>query len=152
MAVGVVAMVAMAGTLVVVRQWERERDVRAVVLAALARSAAPGERVMSPDPGAYRYAGGWPGVVTPNDPLAVVEDVLRQYDVRWLAIERAHVVESLVPLLSGSQRPRWLSGPLETVRLGSDPMEGNSPDDRDDLPDAVLFAVCRAPADERCAT
>ena len=70
---------------------------------------------MSPDAGGYRYLTGHPGIVTPDDPLPVVEQALRLYDVRWLALERDHITASLAPLLAGTQRPSWLSAPIAVV-------------------------------------
>ncbi len=67
---------------------------------------------MSPDAGAYRYHGGWSGIVTPDDPLPIVEEALRRYDVRWLVLEAAHVTAGLRPILEGTLRPDWLSEPL----------------------------------------
>ena len=60
---------------------------------------------MSPDAGAYRYYGGWRGIVTPDDPLPVIEEALRRYGVRWLALERAHMVHALGPVLAGDVGP-----------------------------------------------
>ena len=70
---------------------------------------------MSADAGAYHYHGGWPGIVTPEDPLDVVEEAMRRYDVRWLALESEHIVRSLVPVLTGELRPAWLSDPIAVV-------------------------------------
>jgi hypothetical protein len=105
---------------------------------------------MSPDAGAYRYQGGWSGIVTPDDPLAVIEKALRLYGVRWLALEGDHTVRALVPVLAGEVRPEWLSAPLVVVA----PAEQSEPADPDaaDLPAAALFAVCLTPQDERCRT
>jgi len=105
--------------------------------------------VMSPDAGAYRYQGGWRGIVTPEDPLSVVEDALRLYGVRWLALERDHIVSGLRPVLAGESRPDWLSAPLVVVAPeGTAQAESESEDPT--LPAAALFAVCVAPEDTRC--
>ena len=53
------------------------RGARTDILATLAAVADPADVLMSPDAGAYRYLGGWSGIVTPDDRLAVVEDALR---------------------------------------------------------------------------
>ncbi len=90
------------------------------------------------------------GIVTPDDPLPVVEEALRLYDVRWLALEGDHITTALRPVLAGEVRPTWLSEPLIVVP----PLP---PDEQDDgaeaeelLPRAVLYAVCLAPDDTRC--
>jgi hypothetical protein len=142
--VAVVIGVSVIGTIITVRAWSREREARAPVLAALATHAAPGDRVMSPDAGAYRYQGGWSGIVTPDDPLPVVEDALRRYDVRWLALEASHVTAALRPILEGELRPDWLSAPV---------VEAPPTDEQvAPLPAAALYAVCLTPADTRCQT
>lgn len=132
MTVTVALLASGAATAASVAAWRREAAARAPILAALA-SVPAGDRVMSPDPGAYRYHGGRPGILTPYDPLPVIEEAARRYGIRWLAIERGHVVPALVPVWEGTLRPAWLSAPL--VRTG----------------DAALYAVCLAPDDERCA-
>jgi 4-amino-4-deoxy-L-arabinose transferase-like glycosyltransferase len=147
--VSVVMVVSGVATFVTIRSWTQERDARAPVLAMLAARSESGERVMSPDAGAYRYHGGWPGIVTPDDPLPVVEEALRLYDVRWLVLEAAHVTAGLRPILEGSQRPDWLSEPLvEVPAIEQDDQhatQGASP-----LPAAALYAVCLTADDGRC--
>jgi hypothetical protein len=147
MVVSVVLVLSVTATAMTVRVWDQEMGARRDVLSALVRHAEPGDRVMSPDAGAYRYHGGWPGVVTPSDPLATVEEALRLYDVRWLALERAHLVPSLAPILDGEWRPAWLSAPLVTVAATSaaDTLDGSGPG-----PIAALYAVCLMPDDQRC--
>jgi hypothetical protein len=104
--------------------------------------------IMSPDAGAYRYQGDWAGIVTPDDPLDVVEEALRRYGVRWLALESAHVTTALLPVLAQQTRPAWLSAPLVVVP----PLpveEGEAVADLE-IPRAALFAICLEPNDERC--
>jgi hypothetical protein len=153
MAVAVVLVGAAAATITITGAWSAEKDSRADILVALAASAEPGDRIMSPDAGAYRYRGGWSGIVTPDDPLPVVEEALRLYDVRWLALERAHMTASLATVFAGETRPEWLSEPIITVasepsRTGSESAEGVEPSP---LPRAILYAVCLEAADLRCA-
>ncbi len=151
MAVGVVIIGALAASVATTRAWSVERDGRAPLLAALDTAAGPGDRVMSPDAGAYRYAGGWPGIVTPDDPLSVVEEALRLYDVRWLALERDHVTLSLAPLLAGDQRPAWLSAPVAVVDdRPVDQDRGPADDGAISLPRAALFRVCLEASDTGC--
>ena len=114
MAVGVVVLAGVAGTLVVVKQWRTEQSLRETLSAAI--DAAPStDRVMSPDAGGYRYLTGHEGVVTPDDPLPVVEEALRRYGIRWLALEADHITPALAPILAGTDRPSWLSAPLVEV-------------------------------------
>ncbi len=148
MLVGVIAAVSVVATLSTTSAWRRERDSRVEILAALAADAQPGDVVMSPDAGAYRYHGGWAGVVTPDDPLAVVEEALRRYDVRWLALESAHITAGLRPVLAGELRPDWLSEPL--VVLPPLPAKEEDGQAAERLPRAALYAVCLGPADARC--
>ena len=173
MVVGVVFVGGAAATWLTSRAWVRERDSRADVLATLAAVAAPDDRVMSPDAGAYRYHGGWSGIVTPDDPLPVVEEALRRYEVRWLALEADHVTRALLPVLEGTERPAWLSEPLVQVQEvlpetreaepgPGDRGEGGAPAGDDGapagdgagagrpIPGAALYAVCLEAGDERC--
>jgi 4-amino-4-deoxy-L-arabinose transferase-like glycosyltransferase len=150
MVVAVVLVVSAVATVMTVRSWEREKSARATVLETLARIAAPGDRLMSPDAGAYRYHGGWSGIVTPEDPLPVIEEALRLYGVRWLALEREHVVSGLRGVLAGEERPAWLSAPLVRVPENDGGSGGGAAAEDDGLPVAALYAVCLAPADERC--
>jgi len=124
----------------VLKTWGDEAEIRAPIATALA-ATAPDERVMSPDPGAYEYMAGRGGVVTPNDPLPVIEETMRAYGVRWLVLERAHNVPALAPLLLGEVRPSWLSLPV--VESGHAQQPESSA--------AALYAVCFAPGDDRCA-
>ena len=140
-AVAVTALVAAVQTSTATVAWQRDRDQRLAVTAPLAAVAA-GERLMSADPGAYRYLVGRGGVVTPDDPLAVIEQTARAYGIRWLALERNHIVPALAPVLTGDLRPAWLSEAVEVYRAAPA---------TDGIPQAALYAVCLAPADVRCA-
>ena len=146
-AVGVIAGLSLVASVVTLDAWGFERDNREPILAALAREAEPGDTVMSPDAGAYRYHGGWSGIVTPDDPLATVEEAMRLYDVRWLALEGNHITTALLPVLTGETRPRWLSDPL----VVGEPLEVDE-DDPEDVPrpSSALYAVCLEPGDLRC--
>jgi 4-amino-4-deoxy-L-arabinose transferase-like glycosyltransferase len=147
MLVGVIAAASVVATLSTVDAWRREHDGRVAVLAALAAVAEPTDVVMSPDAGAYRYHGGWDGIVTPDDPLPTVERALQLYDARWLALEGDHITEWLRPLLAGDVRPAWLSRPL--VMVPPLPSEDDEPAG-EPLPRAALYAVCLSPDDTRC--
>jgi len=150
MIVGVVMAVTVLATLATVDAWKRERDARTEVLAALAEVADPADVVMSPDAGAYHYHGDWSGIVTPDDPLPVVEEALRLYGVRWLVLEGDHPTVGLRPVLRGEVRPDWLSEPL--VMVPPLPPEDNEEAEEEPLPRAALFAVCLEAADARCAS
>lgn len=156
MMVGVVIAAAVVATWLTSHAWARERDGRTEVLATLQAVATEGDRVMSPDAGAYRYRGGWSGIVTPDDPLPVVKDALDRYGVRWLALEAAHITRALLPVLEGGERPTWLSEPLVEVyspdaRTGADAEDVGRVGQRN-VPRAALYAVCLDPHDDRCAT
>ena len=152
MVVGVFLVMTVVASLITIRTWERERGARTDILATLAAVADPADVLMSPDAGAYRYLGGWSGIVTPDDPLAVVEDALRLYGVRWLALERDHITAGLRPLLAGEARPGWLSAPLVSVAAtGSGAADDGERDGAAQaLPVAALYAVCLSDVDERC--
>ena len=94
---------------------------------------------MSADPGAYRYFTGLGGVVTPADPLDVIEQTARMYDIRWLVLERAHIVAAFGPVYVGSApTPSWIA----TVANG--PVDAG-------LPTWRLYAVCLSTDDPRPA-
>ncbi len=150
MVVGVVLVVSAVATVMTVRSWQREQAARAGILAALELRGADGDVVMSPDAGAYRYHGGWPGIVTPDDPLPVVEETLRRYGARWLVLERDHLTAGLRPVLSGMEQPTWLSAPLVSVPGTPGESSGELVDPDDGLPAAALYAVCLEVGDDRC--
>ena len=144
------AMVALLGagvqTINTVGQWSAARNVQDQLADSL--GAAPvSERVMSANPGAYRHLSGHPGLVTPSDPLPVIEQVLRAYNVRWLVLERASIVPALAPVLTGEVRPAWLSPPVGVVRSEQ---RATVAAGSEQLPAGALFAVCFSAVDTRC--
>jgi len=150
MVVGVVALGSVGGALITLRAWDAEMDVRVAVSAGLS-DVPPADRVMSPDAGAYRYLAGRSGIVTPDDPLPVIEQALRTYGIRWLVLERDHLVPALIPVLTGEVRPDWLSPRLLVVPAGAGmTATGQGSPGASPLPRAVLHAVCLEPADPRC--
>ena len=149
MLVGVIAAASIVATISTTDAWKRERDGRVEVLATLAEVAGRDDIVMSPDAGAYQFHGDWTGIVTPDDPLTTVEQAMRLYDVRWLALEGAHITAGLRPVLAGEVRPAWLSEPLLEVPP-LPPAEDEEDAESEPLPRAALYAVCLAPADPRC--
>ncbi|MGD8485971.1 MAG: glycosyltransferase family 39 protein, partial [Chloroflexota bacterium] len=148
MVVGVIMVVSAFATLSTIDAWRRERDGRADVLATLSSVADPTDVIMSPDAGAYRYHGDWAGIVTPDDPLPVVERAARLYGARWLALESDHITSALRPVLAGETRPAWLSEPLVLSPAWPDADEDEA--EAEPLPRAALYAVCLEPSDERC--
>jgi len=98
MAVAAVAVLAVVATFVTARGWQRAQDVAVAIATPLAGIVQDDDRVMSPDPGAFWYLAGLQGLVTPEDPLPVLEDTLRRYDVRWLILERQFMTEDLAPV------------------------------------------------------
>jgi hypothetical protein len=150
----VVAMFAAAvQTVSTVTKWSQARSTQQEL--AISLGAVPaGDRVMSADPGAYHYLTGHPGLVTPNDPLATVEQTMRAYDVRWLILERSSIVPSLVPVLAGEVRPAWLSQPVAVVRGAGSAVATaagavGAPVDPSTVSGAI-YAVCLSPSDTRC--
>jgi hypothetical protein len=152
MVVGVVAIGSVGGAWITLRAWTREADLRRTLVEVLA-DAPLTDRVMSADAGGFRYLSGHPGIVTPDDPLPVIEDALRRYGIRWLVLERDHLVPALAPILAGETRPDWLSEPLLVVP--ADPVVGDPADGAEaeaaPLPRAAVHAVCLTPDDTRCA-
>ena len=143
-AVLVMAILAVAQTLLTTNTWTSVRSEQSVVAGALAAEPKDG-RFMASDPGAINYLTGREGVLTPPDSLDSVAEVMRTYDVRWLILERHSIVDSLAPLLTSELRPAWLSSPLLTV-----PNTDEASSSTSDLPAAALYAVCFSPADDRC--
>jgi len=123
--------VSAAGAAGTIGRWRAEAESREAIVAAL-RALPDDARLMSPDAGAYRYHAGRTGVVTPDDPLPVIEEAARRYGIGWLAVERRHLVHALAPLLDGGERPAWLAPPIVATE------------------DLALFPVCEKPEDPRC--
>jgi len=134
--VGFTVLAAIGGALSVQRTWSDKRDRMDAVTATLeAQGAGPNDRLMSTDASGYRYAAGRPGVVLVNDPLETVEAVARAYGIRWLILERADGVASMVPVFEGTVDPVWLGAPV-------------TPDGQERT---RVFPVCVDAADTRCA-
>jgi len=139
MAVCVVLVMGLVSTFMTARSWRSARDLALAAAAPLADVPAD-DRLMTPDAGGFRYLTGHPGIVTPEDPLPVVEEALRRYAIRWLILERDFSTLALAPVLAGDVRPSWLSAPVTVVPDPLDPAR----------PKAALYAVCLAPDDDRC--
>jgi hypothetical protein len=138
-AVAVVVLAATFQTVSTLGRWAQTRAVQQNVARVLQATPAA-DRVMSADAGAYFYLTGREGVVTPNDPLPVIEDTMRAYDVRWLVLERSQIVPSLEPVLAGEIHPSWLSEAVAVVPARHEA----------DATAAALYAVCMSAADTRC--
>src|SRR5262249_170318 len=73
----------------VIRGWDSSRQPRIAVANELDRMGAPkSDRLLTIDAGGFKYWTGHPGVVTPDDPIDVIEAVARAYETRWLVLER----------------------------------------------------------------
>jgi hypothetical protein len=136
-AVAITVLGAALQTAMTTSRWTDRRLLQQSLASTLAATPAA-DRLMSADPGAYRYLAARGGIVTPNNALPIVEDALRAYDVRWLALESSSIVPALAPVLTGTERPAWLSAPLAVVPSSSA------------VPRGAIFAVCFTPADARC--
>jgi len=135
-----VAGIAVLTTLDARTTWDTRRQRHEAIAEGLdAAGATADDRVMSTDTAGYRYVAGRGGVVTPDDPLAVIEEAARAYDIRWIIVERDGAVRSLAPLLDGAERPAWIGAPVFTI-----------PGTGDGALDAALYPVCMDPGDRRC--
>jgi hypothetical protein len=136
-------------TMSTVGHWSAVRSVELQLAVPLSTAPAT-DRVMSIDPGAYHYLTGHPGLVTPSDDLATIESVARLYDVRWLILERTHIVPALVPVLEGSIHPAWLSSPVAVVAGPVAPAATIDPGTVTP-PAGAVYAVCLTSDDARCS-
>ena len=110
--------------------WQRTLAERRQVASAIDVLAAPGDRLMSIDSATFEYLTGHGGIVSPDDPLPVIEQAARAYDVRWLILERDGEVRALAPILSGSPPPDWLGPPAWVLPSASGAVE------------AAIYPVC----------
>jgi hypothetical protein len=119
--------------------WDASRQPRMALGAALDRlGVAKDDRLLSIDAAGFKYWTGRPGVVTPDDPIEVIESVARAYGTRWLVVERADAARALAPALAG-ERPPWIGAPVFTI-----------PSADGGLPRLALFPVCTVDGDTRC--
>jgi Dolichyl-phosphate-mannose-protein mannosyltransferase len=120
--------------------WDATRRPRTELAAQLDRlGVAPSDRLLTIDAGGFKYWTGRPGVVTPDDPIEVIESVARAYGTRWLIVERADAARALGPVLAGA-RPPWIGPPVFEL-----PAADGGP------PRLALYPVCTTAADARCA-
>jgi 4-amino-4-deoxy-L-arabinose transferase-like glycosyltransferase len=130
--------------------WNAERDARIAAGHALdAAGVKPSDLLMTADPAGFEYFTGHGGVVTPSDPLPVVNEVATAYDIRWLILERAAVTEQLIPVIESKVRPAWIGAPIFSV-----PYDGPKTGDPtvDNAPALAIYPVCTVAGDTRCSS
>jgi hypothetical protein len=119
--------------------WDATRQPRQELAAELRHLQVPqNDRILSIDAAGFKYWTGHPGVVTPDDPIEVIEAVARAYEVRWLVVERGDAARAVGPVLAGA-RPSWIGPPVFSV-----------PATDGGLPRLALFPVCTTAGDTRC--
>jgi hypothetical protein len=131
---GIVALViatAVVFTPSVYRAWDASRQPRIALNAELDRlGVLRTDRLLSIDAAGMKYWTGRGGVVTPDDPIDVIESVARAYETRWLVLERNDAARALAPVLAG-KRPDWIGPPAFTVPAA----DGG-------LPTLALYPLC----------
>jgi hypothetical protein len=147
-AVASVVINAAAFTAMALPSWDADRSNMLAAGAALDRAGAPStDRVLSADPAGIEYFIGRGGVVMPNDSLDVIGQVAADYDIRWLILERAHIVEPLIPVIESKTRPSWLGAPIYRIPY-TGPKSGNAASDN--APAMIVYPVCTRASDTRC--
>jgi len=130
--------------------WNIQRDDRLAAGRALDAAGAPAtDLIMSADPGGFEYFTGHGGVVTPTDSLEVIHQVAADYHIRWLVLERANIVDSMVPVLELMTRPTWIGLPIFSM-----PYDGPKTGNRtvDGAPALAIYPVCTTAGDTRCGS
>jgi len=156
--VGVLAMVMMGSALAadaVGSGWQGTLADRRQLADAIDRLAAPGDRLMSEDSATFEYLTGHGGIVSPDDPLPVIEQAARAYDVRWLILERNGAVRALAPLLDGVAPPDWLGPPAFVLPNSgtavTGPASASDPRPTAESVAAVIYPVCFDQAAPGCS-
>lgn len=147
--VGSVLLNGVAFAALALPSWNADRDHMLAAGRALDAAGAPQtDRLLSADPAGFSYFTGRGGVVTPNDSLDVVREVAAAYQIRWLVLERAHVVAPLTPVLELLVRPSWLGKPTYVI-----PYTGARTGDAavDGAPALAIYPICLSAGDTRCA-
>ena len=147
-AVASVVINAGAFTAMALPNWNSDRDDIVAAGKALDAARAPQTDVLlSADPAGFEYFTGRGGVMTPTDSLDVLERIAIDYNVRWLILQRAYIVDPLVPVIEGRSRPTWIGLPVFTIdytgRATGDPIV-------DATPALAIYPVCTQPIDLRC--
>jgi hypothetical protein len=131
---GIVALVvasAVIFTPAVYAGWNASRVPRQDLAAELDRiGVLRTDRLLSIDAAGMKYWTGRPGVVTPDDPIEVIESVAKAYETDWLVVERNDAARALGPVLGGT-RPPWIGPPVFNV-----------PSSDGGLPTLALFPLC----------
>ena len=146
--VGSVVLNAVAFAALAYPRWNADRDARLSAGRALDAAGAPQtDRLLSADPAGFEYFTGRGGVVTPNDSLDVIHEVAADYGIRWLVLERAHIVPPLAPVIESVVSPSWLGPPIYSIpytgpRTGDPAVDG--------APALAIYPVCLAATDTRC--
>lgn len=139
-AVGFGAIAALVVAFGVHGGWAAKRTERQALAAALTLAGAtPDSRVMAIDAAGMNYAGGFAGVVSPNDPIDTIESVARAYRIEWLVLERDGIVPALGPVLAGESRPSWIGPAVFSIAAA----DGGTPR-------AAIYPVCQGGEDVRC--
>jgi hypothetical protein len=124
----------------VARNWDLSRQPRLALAAQLDRlGVAADDRLLTIDAAGFKYFTGRGGVVTPADPIEVIESVARAYGTRWLVLERGDLAPALEPVLRGRSRPAWIGPQVFGV-----PAADGGP------PRLAMYPVCASAADARC--
>jgi hypothetical protein len=145
-----IVFTAVAFTALAIPSWNADRDGMLAAGAALDRAGAPTtDRVMAADPAGIEYLIDRGGVVTPNDSLDVIREVAADYQIRWLVLERAHIVEPLIPVIESKVRPAWLGAPIYSIPY-TGPKSGDAASDN--APTLVVYPVCTQAGDTRCGS
>jgi hypothetical protein len=147
--VGSVLLNGVAFAALALPSWNADRDHMLAAGRALDAAGAPQtDRLLSADPAGFSYFTGRGGVVTPNDSLDVVREVAAAYQIRWLVLERAHIVAPLTPVLESLVRPSWLGQPTYVI-----PYTGARTGDAavDGAPALAIYPICLSAGDTRCA-
>jgi hypothetical protein len=147
-AVASVVINAAAFTVMAMPSWNVDRDDMLAAGRALDSAGAPAtDRVLSADPAGIKYFTGRGGVVTPNDSLDVIHQVAADYDIRWLILERAHIVEPMIPVIEGKSDVGWIGAPVFVVPY-TGPKTGDAA--ADNAPAMAIYPVCTERYDMRC--
>jgi hypothetical protein len=147
-AVGIMVLSTVAYAAMSFPSWDRDRDLMIGAGRALDAAGAPQtDRLLSADPAGFEYFTGRGGVVTPNDSLDVIHEVAADYGIRWLVLERAHIVAPLAPVIESVVSPSWLGPPIYTIpytgpRTGDPAVDG--------APALAIYPVCLDATDMRC--
>ena len=147
-AVATVILNAGAFALIVSASWDSERDALVSAGQAIDAAGAPSsDLVLSADPGGIEYFTGRGGVITPDDSLDVIHHVAEVYGVRWLVLQRSHIVTAMAEVIESKGRPDWIGPPIYVL-----PYDGPKTGDKaaDAAPAMVVYPVCTTASDTRC--